>query len=132
MEICIFPRQTNFLVKLQRSATLFLESSQLNFFFSKKFVKRKQFKITNMILQRPEILCRFVFTLILNIMKNLYSILFFSALMVVTASSLLPEDFREPLSIVKDSIMYSDNCEQFVCWRNMSLLLKMNYELKSV
>ena len=63
---------------------------------------------------------------ILNIIKKLHSILLFSALMVVTASSLLPEDFREPLSIVKDSIMYSDNCEQFVCWRNMSLLLKMN------
>ena len=65
MEICTFQRQTNFLVKLQcsvfSSATLFLESSQLNFFFSKKFVNRKQFTITNMMLQRPEVLRRFVF-----------------------------------------------------------------------
>ena len=46
MEICIFQRQTNFLVKLQRSvfflsATLFLESSQLNFFFLQKICQPK-------------------------------------------------------------------------------------------
>lgn len=37
------------------------------------------------------------------------------ALLVSTASSLLPEDFREPLSIIKDSIMYTDKCDQYVC-----------------
>ena len=38
------------------SATLFLEGSQLNFLLQKKW---KQVKITNMILQRPEVLCSF-------------------------------------------------------------------------
>lgn len=37
------------------------------------------------------------------------------ALLMSTATNFLPDDFREPLSIVKDSIMYSDDCEQFVC-----------------
>ena len=37
------------------------------------------------------------------------------ALLVNSASSLLPDDFREPLSIVKDSILYSDNCDQYEC-----------------
>ena len=37
------------------------------------------------------------------------------ALFASSASSFLPEEFREPLSIIKDSIMYSDNCEQYEC-----------------
>ena len=37
------------------------------------------------------------------------------ALMVSSASHLLPDNFREPLSTLKDSIMYSDNCEQYQC-----------------
>lgn len=37
------------------------------------------------------------------------------ALLASTASSFLPEDFHEPLSIIKDSIMYTDKCDQYVC-----------------
>ena len=47
------------------SATLFLESStgavSWIFIFPKKIVKWKHVKITNMILQRPQVLCRFVY-----------------------------------------------------------------------
>ena len=58
-----FQRRTNFLVKSQFSVfssdTLFLEGNQLNFYSPKHFVKWKQVKTTNMILQRPELLSRF-------------------------------------------------------------------------
>ena len=40
------------------SATLFLEGSQLNFSSPKTFFKWKQVKITNMILQRPQVQCK--------------------------------------------------------------------------
>ena len=59
-----FQRHTNYLIKLKcsvfSSATLFLEGSHLIFYNAKKnIIKWKHIKITNMILRRPEVLCRF-------------------------------------------------------------------------
>ena len=48
-----------FLISYLLSVTFFFKGSQLNFSSPKKFVKWKQVKITNMILQRPVVFCRF-------------------------------------------------------------------------
>ena len=37
------------------------------------------------------------------------------ALMVSTASKFLPHDLQDPLSTLKDSIMYSEDCQQYEC-----------------
>ena len=37
------------------------------------------------------------------------------ALMISTASNFLPSDFQEPLSTLKDAIMYSEDCLQYEC-----------------
>ena len=37
------------------------------------------------------------------------------ALMISTASNFLPPDLQDPLSTLKDSIMYSEDCQQYEC-----------------
>ena len=47
-----------------------------NCFGEEKFAKRKQVEIKNIILQRPEVLCRFVFDNMVNERKKFWQILF--------------------------------------------------------
>ena len=128
--MCRFDKKIGLPLKMQIFTNHFVFRRQpTDFFFSKKMCQMKAGQNNKYDITKTWGFVQVCFQ-ILNIIKNLYSILLFSALMIqISASSFLPEDFRESLSIVKDSIMYSDNCEQFVCWRNMSLLLKNNYEL---
>jgi hypothetical protein len=37
------------------------------------------------------------------------------ALLASSATTYLPENLKEPLSIIKDSILYTDNCDQYLC-----------------